>query len=104
VVSTEPEDDVIGDIAKLTARDYAEIGVPMILIAEDLSTSAAAIEAAATAENEALASNFNKVWQALNAKNPNPTSRDVSHAIELLADRHMLSLAATSVAKAAAEE
>ena len=102
-MSTEPEDDVVGAIRELTSRDYAEIGVPMILVAEDLTQGAVVHDGPASAENEELAESFRRVWQALEALKPDLTSLDVSHAIELLADRHMRSLVEPNTIKPGAK-
>lgn len=98
-MSIEPEDDVVAAIQELKSRNYAEIGVPMILIAEDLTKDPAEQDGVSSPENEKLAESFSRVWQAMNAHNSNLTAWDVSHAIELLADRHMHSLLAIGTSK-----
>lgn len=76
------------DIVRLSRRDYAEIGVPMFLVPEDLTGSAAV--AAADPAGEELAALFEAVVTALEARNGPLSTTDIAHVIEVLADRHFL--------------
>lgn len=84
--------EVMADIERLTARDYAEIGVPMFLIAEDLSAGApAAIPPPSPHRSALIAAAFDQVWQAIMQRKPELDAVDISRALEVVADRYVLS-------------
>lgn len=76
------------DIVRLSRRTYAEAGVPMYLVPEDLT--GATPPPAPDAEGAALAELFEAVTRALEARNGPLSSRDIAHVLEVLADRHFL--------------
>ena len=89
-------DEVFADIERLTSRNYAEVGVPMFLIAEDLSSGAAAPTAPVSPHHSAMvATEFDQVWAAIVARKPDLDAVDISRAIEVFADRYILRLAAS---------
>lgn len=88
-------DEVMADIERLTSRDYAEIGVPMFLIAEDLSAGAPQSVAPHSPHRSALLrAAFDQVWAAISARKPELDSVDISRAIEVVADRYILAIPA----------
>lgn len=85
-------DEVMADIERLTSRDYAEIGVPMFLIAEDLSADAKAdVPPVSPHRSAILAAAFDQVWQAVMQRKPELDAVDISRALEVVADRYVLS-------------
>ena len=88
-------DAVFADIERLTSRNYAEVGVPMFLIAEDLSPGAALIPQVSPPRSAQLAAEFDEVWAAIVARKPELDAIDISRAIEVVADRYILTLAAS---------
>ncbi|MDB5505383.1 MAG: hypothetical protein JWR75_21 [Devosia sp.] len=93
-------DEVFADIERLTSRDYAEIGVPMFLIAEDLSPGAAASVPPVSPHRSALlGAAFDQVWAAIVARKPELDAVDISRAIEVVADRYILALAASEFSR-----
>ncbi|UPH72236.1 hypothetical protein LGT41_0005315 [Abyssibius alkaniclasticus] len=77
------------DIVRLSRRTYAEAGVPMYLVPEDLTGAAPA--ATPDPDGEAMAALFTAVTQALEARNGPLSTSDIAHVLEVLADRHFLS-------------
>ena len=88
-------EEVMADIERLTSRDYAEIGVPMFLIAEDLSAGAPrSVPPQSPHRSALLRAAFDQVWAAIAARKPELDSVDISHAIEVVADRYILAIPA----------
>ena len=88
------------DIVRLSRRIYAEVGVPMFLIPEDLTGGS--ILATADPAAEALAALFEAVVAALVARNGPLSTSDIAQVIEVLADRHFLDQPFSSLAEGAA--
>lgn len=87
--------EVMADIERLTSRDYAEIGVPMFLIAEDLSAAGSpAVQPQSPHRSALLRAAFDQVWAAIRARKPELDSVDISRAIEVVADRYILAIPA----------
>ena len=76
------------DIVRLSRRTYAEAGVPMYLVPEDLTGATPPAEP--DAEGAAMASLFEAVTEALAARNGPLSTSDIAHVLEVLADRHFL--------------
>ena len=89
------------DIVRLSRRVYAEVGVPMFLVPEDLTGTAGV--ATPDPAGEELAVLFEAIVAALTARNGPLTSSDIAHVIEVLADRHFLDVPFSSLAGAADE-
>lgn len=85
------------DIVRLSRRIYAEVGVPMFLVPEDLTGNAGVI--AADPAGEALAALFEAVIAALEARNGPLSTTDIAQVIEVLADRHFLDQPFSSLAE-----
>ena len=88
------------DIARLSRRRYAEVGVPMFLIPEDLSRPTAAPGApgvAADPQGADLADAFASICAALARRNGPLTTRDLGHVMEVLADRRFLDVPFSSL-------
>ena len=83
------------DMARLSRRIYAEVGVPMYLVPEDLTAKAA--EPAPDPESEALAAEFEAVVAALTERNGPLSTTDLAHVLEVLADRHFLDVPFSSL-------
>lgn len=86
------------DIVRLSRRTYAEVGVPMYLVPEDLT---GASPAAAGEGDGALAQEFEAVVAALEARNGPLSSSDIAHVLEVLADRHFLDVPFSSLSDGA---
>ncbi len=76
------------DIVRLSRRIYAEVGVPMYLVPEDLTATKARV--APSAQGQEMAALFQDVCAALTIRNGPMDSRDIAHVLEVLADRHFL--------------
>lgn len=83
------------DIVRLSRRPYAEVGVPMFLVPEDLTGATGS--AAPDAGGEDLAALFEAVVAALTARNGPLSSSDIAQVIEVLADRHFLDVPFSSL-------
>lgn len=83
------------DMARLSRRIYAEVGVPMFLVPEDLTGTAPA--PADDPDGAALADEFAAVCAALAVRNGPLTTRDIAHVMEVLADRHFLDVPFSSL-------
>jgi len=97
-----PEEEVdarLADMERLGQRDYKEIGVPMFLVAEDL-TGGAQPRAAGDGSGRILAMLLAEGAQALRTRRPELDADDIARLIEALADRHFLSLAAPAFSRA----
>ena len=83
-------DDILAaDMARLGARPYSEVGVPMFVIAQDLASIEPPRDAIRT--NDDLAERFAALMAAVVAENPEPQVADVARLVEVFADRHLLS-------------
>lgn len=89
------------DIVRLSRRPYAETGVPMFLVPEDLTGAAVAI--APDPAGEELAALYEAIVAALTARNGPLSSSDIAHVIEVLADRHFLDVPFSSLSRADGE-
>jgi hypothetical protein len=90
-----PDEEVdarLAEMERLGARDYKEIGVPMFLVAEDLSEGAAS-RPAADGSGRLLAMLLAEGIEALRRRRPELGAEDIAQLIEHIADRHFLSLA-----------
>ncbi len=97
-----PEEEVdarLADMERLGNRDYKEIGVPMFLVAEDL-TGGAQPRAAGDGSGRILAMLLAEGVQALRTRRPDLDADDIARLIEALADRHFLSLATPAFSRA----
>lgn len=98
-----PEEEVdarLADMDRLGSRDYKEIGVPMFLVAEDLTDGAVA-RPAADGSGRILAMLLAEGVEALRRRRPELGAEDIARLIEQLADRHFLSLAMPAFSRAA---
>lgn len=96
-ISDDMADASLADMERLGARPYSEIGVPMFLVAEDLSAPVAGavpVRRGPDASGRVLALLLADAAQALRARRPDLTAKDVARLVETLADRHFLGLAA----------
>lgn len=84
-------DELLADMERLGQRPYAEIGVPMFLVAEDLSGTAPETKPAHA--DTQLAMLFAQAAEALMRRKPELTAGDVARLVEVIADRHFLALA-----------
>ena len=78
------------DMARLSARPYSEVGVPMFVIAQDITTTKT--RPANGANTGELAERFAELAATLVATTPQPNVADVARLVEVLADRHLLGL------------
>lgn len=85
-------DELIEQMRMLGTRPYAEIGVPMFLIAEDLTTDASP-PPARPGKADDLAALFARMAEALALRKPELDVRDICRLVELLADRYFLDFA-----------
>lgn len=76
------------DMVRLSRRTYAEAGVPMYLMPEDLTGKTSTAEP--DAQGETMANLFAAVSAALEARNGPISTKDIAHILEVLADRHFL--------------
>ena len=84
------------DIVRLSRRTYAQAGVPMYLVPEDLTGNTP--KAPPDPEGQHLAELFEAVTAALEARNGPLSSSDIAHVLEVLADRHFLDRPFSSLA------
>ena len=97
-----PEEEVdarLADMDRLGQRNYKEIGVPMFLVAEDL-TGGARPRGPSDGSGRILAMLLAEGAQALRMRRPELDADDIARLIEALADRHFLSLAAPAFSRA----
>jgi hypothetical protein len=76
------------DIVRLSRRDYSVTGVPMFIVPEDLTGGGGAV--APDPSGERIGALFQAVVAALTARNGPLNGQDISHVLEVLADRHFL--------------
>jgi hypothetical protein len=91
-VADEELDERLAHMERLGRRPYAEIGVPMFLVAEDL-TEGAPTRRADDGSGRVLAMLLAEGAEALRRRLPELTPKDVARLVESLADRYFLSLA-----------
>ncbi len=89
------------DMVRLSRRAYAEVGVPMYLVPEDL-TGANPVPPP-DPEGEALAAEFDAVTAALATRNGTLSSTDLAQVLEVLADRHFLDVPFSSLSDGPAQ-
>lgn len=85
-------DDLIAQMQVLGARPYSEIGVPMFLVAEDLTKDGPA-EAIVSCSGNDLATLFAQMAEALLSRKPELDANDIARLVEVLADRYFLAFA-----------
>ena len=78
------------DMARLGARPYSEVGVPMFVIGQDLT--AALASPVATAASGDLADRFADLTAAFISTDPDPGVAKIARLVEVLADRHLLEI------------
>lgn len=76
------------DIVRLSRRTYAQAGVPMYLVPEDLTGNTP--PAAPSAEGQAMHDLFTAICAALVERNGPLSTGDIAHILEVLADRHFV--------------
>ncbi len=91
-MTDELVDGRIADMDRLGRRDYAEIGVPMFLVAEDL-TPGAAVRPMVDGSGRILALLLAEGADALRRRKPELGPMDIARLVESLADRHFMSFA-----------
>lgn len=84
------------DMVRLSRRTYAVTGVPMYLIPEDLTGTNPTPPP--DPAGEALAAEFEAVCLALATRNGPLATLDLARILEVLADRHFLSVPFSSLA------
>lgn len=85
------------DIVRLSRRHYAVTGVPMYLVPEDLTGTNPV--PSPDPEGAALADEFQAVCLALATRNGPLATIDLARILEVLADRHFLSVPFSSMAQ-----
>lgn len=76
------------DIVRLSRRDYSVTGVAMYLVPEDLTGTAP--PHTPDPEGARIGALFEAVCAAMEARNGPLSGADISHILEVLADRHFL--------------
>jgi hypothetical protein len=89
----------LADMERLGSRDYKEIGVPMFLVAEDL-TGGPPHKSPDDGSGRILAMLLAEGAAALRSRRPDLSADDIARLIEALADRHFLSLATPAFSRA----
>lgn len=79
---------LLAEMAALAARDYPEIGVPALLIGEDLT--AAGDASIGTPRDRAMAATLARMAETLASRGVDLGADDIVQLMELLADRHFL--------------
>lgn len=85
------------DIVRLSRRVYAVTGVPMYLVPEDLTGTNPTPPH--DPEGAALADEFEAVCEALATRNGPLSTLDLARILEVLADRHFLSVPFSSLSE-----
>lgn len=93
---------LLADMKRLDERPYAEVGVPMFLVAEDLRGGPLPAVDDATAWPD-IAETFARMGAVLDEHQPDAGPKVVARLIEVLADRHLL-ISATPVVTRLGEE
>lgn len=78
---------LLADMARLGERPYAQVGVPMFVVAEDLRGGPLPPLGEAW---PAIAETFVRMGAVLDEQRPDAGPKDVARLIEVLADRHLL--------------
>jgi len=86
-------DRLLADMERLGSRPYAEIGVPMFLVAEDLTGAAQDRTNADPVAGAQLAALFAQAATALRHRKGELTAGDIARLVEVIADRHFLAFA-----------
>jgi hypothetical protein len=97
-----PEEEVdarMADMDRLGRRDYKEIGVPMFLVAEDLTGETPA-HRADDGSGRILAMLLAEGAEAMRRRVPDLGPKEIARLIESLADRHLLALATPAFSRA----
>lgn len=81
-------DDIFAEMKRLGDREYAEVGVPMMLVAEDLSSGT--VPAAGGKDDAELARAFEDAVAQVAAKKGKLEAGDFASILELLSDRSFL--------------
>ena len=89
------------DMVRLSRRSYAEVGVPMYLVPEDLT--GASIAPPPDPEGQTLADVFEAVTRALADRNGPLSSTDLAQVLEVLADRQFLDVPFSSLSDGPAQ-
>lgn len=77
-------DDIFAEMARLGSRTYSEIGVPMLLVAEDLSGA----EGPGSGQGDPeIAAAFDAAYAQVLEKKGEVKAEDFASIIELIADR-----------------
>jgi hypothetical protein len=95
-VPDEELDERLAHMDRLGSRPYAEIGVPMFLVAEDLTAGASADARPGRADDgtgRVLAMLLAEGAEAMRRRLPELTPKDLARLVESLADRYFLGLA-----------
>ena len=96
-VPDEELDEHLAHMERLGSRPYAEIGVPMFIVAEDLTVGPAAegtsVRRADDGSGRVLAMLLAEGAEAMRRRLPELTPKDLARLLESLADRYFLSLA-----------
>ena len=99
-LAEEEVDARLADMDRLGNRNYKEIGVPMFLVAEDL-TEAAPARRADDGSGRILAMLLAEGAEALRRRTPDLTAKDIARLIESIADRHFMGLATPAFSQSA---
>ena len=82
------KETLAGDMARLGARPYSEVGVPMFVIAQDMTNDDARLGTAKPTCN--LDKQFGELSSTFVAMNPDPTVAEIARLVEVFADRRLL--------------
>lgn len=85
-------DELIADMERLGRRPYAEVGVPMFLVAEDRRASTPPAVDVATQWRD-VATLFADRAEVLIARKPDLGVSDVARLVEVFADRYLIASA-----------
>lgn len=97
-------DHLLADMQRLGNRPYAEIGVPMFIVAEDLTSAAQDRAVADPRGGTQLATLFAEAATALKAHQAELTAGDIARLVEVIADRHFLAFATPAFGQTAASQ
>lgn len=85
-------DSLLAEMARLSERDYPEIGVPMVLVTEDLTSAPGGRPLHDDGLSGLLARALSDCADMLRARKPDLAAEDLAGLIEVLADRCILGL------------
>lgn len=80
-------EDMFAEMKRLGSRNYAEVGVPMLLVAEDLSTD---MKRPVSDGDHQIAEAFEEAVTKVKAEKGALKAEDFASIIELIADRTFL--------------